>query len=258
MTTDDHQPQRLRFDALAVEVPRDADARGAAAAAAAARALRPAVAARGAAPVILATGNSQLAFLDALTRLADVPWPRVDLYHMDEYVGLAGDHPASFRRFLRDRIVDRVGPRAFHEIRGDAPPAAEAERYGALLAGRRVDLTCMGIGENGHLAFNDPPDARFDDPLPARVVRLDEASRRQQVGEGHFPDLAAVPTHAVTLTIPTLLAADRVQVVVPESRKAEAVRRALRGPIDESCPASVLRRAGHATLYLDRDAAASL
>jgi len=258
VVTNERQPQRLRFDALAVEVHADADALGAAAAASAAEAIRAAVAARGEAHVILATGNSQLAFLRALADAPDVPWASVELYHMDEYVGLGADHPASFRRFLRRRIVDRVGPRAFHEIRGDAPAEAETARYGALVAGRRIDLTCMGIGENGHLAFNDPPDARFDDPLPARVVRLDEVSRRQQVGEGHFPDLAAVPTHAITLTIPTLLAAARVQVVVPEARKAEAVRRALQGPVDAACPASVLRRVAHATLYLDREAAGRL
>ena len=258
MTTSERQPQRLHIDALPVEVYADAEALGAAAAADAAVAIRAAVAERGEAHVILATGTSQLAFLAALADLPDLPWPKIELYHMDEYAGLAGDHPASFRRFLRERIVDRVAPRAFHEIHGDAPPEAEAGRYGSLVAARRIDLTCMGIGENGHLAFNDPPDARFDDPLPARVVRLDEVSRRQQVGEGHFPGLAAVPTHAITLTIPTLLAATRVQVVVPEARKAEAVRRALHEPIAEACPASVLRRVPHATLYLDRDAAGTL
>ncbi len=258
MITSERQPQRLDFDALTARVYPDAEALGAAAAADAAAAIRAAVAERGEAHVILATGTSQLAFLEALAKLPDLPWSDVELFHMDEYVGLDGDHPASFRRFLRERIVDRVGPRAFHEIRGDAAPEAEAARYGGLVTGRRIDLTCMGIGENGHLAFNDPPDARFDDPLPARVVRLDEVSRRQQVGEGHFPDLGSVPTHAITLTIPTLLAAARVQVVVPETRKAEAVRRALREPIDEACPASVLRRMPHATLYLDRAAAGAL
>ncbi|MBW6456429.1 MAG: 6-phosphogluconolactonase, partial [Trueperaceae bacterium] len=254
----EREPQRLQIGELPVRVYADPQALGAAAATDAASAIRAAVAERGEAHVILATGTSQVAFLEALATLPDLPWTQVELYHMDEYVGLAGDHAASFRRFLRERIVDLVGPRAFHEIRGDAPPEAEAARYGGLVAGRRIDLTCMGIGENGHLAFNDPPDARFDDPQPARVVRLDEASRRQQVGEGHFPDLGSVPTHAITLTIPTLLAATRVQVVVPEARKAEAVRRALRKAIDEACPASVLRRVPHATLYLDRDAAGGL
>ena len=258
MITSERQPQRLEFDALTARVYADAKTLGAAAAVDAAAAIRAAVAERGEARVILATGTSQLAFLEALATLPDLPWPQVELFHMDEYVGLTGDHPASFRRFLRERIVDLVGPRAFHEIRGDAPAHAEATRYGGLVAGRRIDLTCMGIGENGHLAFNDPPDARFDDPLPARVVRLDEVSRRQQVGEGHFPGLADVPTHAITLTIPTLVAATRVQVVVPEARKAEAVRRALHEPIDEACPASVLRRVPHATLYLDHDAAGAL
>jgi len=247
-----------RFGDLDVMTFADATALGSAAARDAADAIRRAVTAHGDARVILATGNSQRAFLDALARAPGVPWPAVELFHMDEYVGLEGDHPASFRRFLRERLVDAVRPRVFHEIRGDAPAAAEAARYAALLAGRRIDLTCMGIGENGHLAFNDPPDARFDDPEPVRVVQLDLASRRQQVGEGHFGSLDDVPTHAITLTIPTLLAAARVQVVVPELRKAAAVHRALTGPVDAACPASILQRTAHATLYLDRDAASLL
>jgi glucosamine-6-phosphate deaminase len=249
---------RRTYGELSVEIYPDDGALGAAAARDAAAIIRDAVAARGEAHVILATGNSQLAFLAALAAAPDVPWSRVELYHMDEYVGLDGDHPASFRRFLRERIVERVAPRAFHEIRGDVPSEVEAARYAALLATRRADLTCMGIGENGHLAFNDPPDAHFDDPAGARVVRLDEVSRRQQVGEGHFANLDDVPTHAISLTIPTLLAPSRVQVVVPEARKAEAVRRALLGPIDEACPASILQRTAHAVLYLDTAAASRL
>jgi glucosamine-6-phosphate deaminase len=243
---------------LRVETHPDGSALGAAAARDAAVAIRAAVTAHGEARVILATGNSQLAFLSALAATPDLPWPRIELFHMDEYVGLDGDHPASFRRFLRERIVERVAPRAFHEIRGDVPAEAEAARYAALLTARHVDLTCMGIGENGHLAFNDPPDARFDDPAGARVVRLDEVSRRQQVGEGHFATLDDVPTHAISLTIPTLLAAARVQVVVPEARKAESVRRSLLGPVDEACPASILQHTPHAVLYLDAASASGL
>lgn len=246
------------FGDLRVEIHPDEGALGAAAARDAAAAIRAAVAARGEARVILATGNSQLAFLEALAATPDLPWAQVELFHMDEYVGLDGDHPASFRRFLRERIVGLVGPRAFHEIRGDVPAAPEAARYAALLAEKPVDLTCMGIGENGHLAFNDPPDARFDDPAGARIVRLDEASRRQQVGEGHFPSLDDVPTHAISLTIPTLLGAERVQAVVPEARKAEAVRRSLLGPVDEACPASILQRTPHAVLYLEPASATGL
>ncbi len=130
--------------------------------------------------------------------------------------------------------------------------------YATLLNQSPIDICCMGIGENGHLAFNDPPDARFDDPEPIRLVKLDETSRHQQVGEGHFPNLYAVPTHAITLTIPTLLSARYAIVVVPEARKAEAVYRALTGPIEPTCPASILRTAPHATLYLDYDAAKQL
>ena len=246
------------YGELRVEIHPDEASLGVAAARDAAVAIRLAVSAGGGARVILATGNSQLAFLSALAATPDVPWRQVELFHMDEYVGLGGDHPASFRRFLRERIVERVGPRAFHEIRGDVPPEPEAARYGDLLTARRIDLTCMGIGENGHLAFNDPPEARFDDPAGARIVRLDEVSRRQQVGEGHFQSIDDVPTHAITLTIPTLLAAARVQVVVPEARKAVAVRRSLLGPVDKACPASILQRTQHAVLYLDAASASEL
>ncbi len=229
------------------------------AAAAAAAAIAAAVHARGVAHVMLATGNSQLAFLEALTHRDDVDWSAVVGYHMDEYVGIPADHPASFRRYLRERIVDVVHPRVFEYVEGDAPdPEAECRRYAALLAAHPLDLCCLGIGENGHLAFNDPPVARFDDPQTVKVVELDEACRHQQVGEGHFPDLDAVPRQAITVTIPALLAAARVLAVVPEARKQAPVTAALTGPITTACPASALRRTPQATLYLDADSAAGL
>ena len=227
------------------------------AATAAAAAIGAAVQARGVARVMLATGNSQLAFLDALTRRTDVDWSSVIGFHMDEYVGIPADHPASFRRYLRERVVDVVHPRAFEYIEGDAVDVeAECRRYAALLAAHPLDLCCLGIGENGHLAFNDPPVADFDDPLTVKVVELDAACRRQQVGEGHFPDLDAVPRQAITVTIPALLAAGRVLAIVPEARKAAPVTAALTGPIGPACPASALRRIARATLYLDADSAA--
>lgn len=247
------------YEALRVEIHPDAAAMGEAAAAAAVETVRAAIAAHGKARVVLATGNSQLPLFAALGAAKDVDWGRVEVFHMDEYLGLDADHPASFRRFLREHVLDGLGVGAFHGIDG-APDRAEATMaaYAAALRRAPIDLCCMGIGENGHLAFNDPPFARFDDPRDLQVVVLDEASRRQQVGEGHFPDLAAVPERAITLTIPALLRADRVLVIVPEARKAVAVRRALEGDIDTDCPASILRRAGHATLYLDRASAANL
>jgi len=242
--------------AMRVRVLPDADTLGVSAAEHAADALRNAIAARGRARAMFATGNSQIPFLEALVRDATVDWTRVVGFHMDEYVGIAADHPASFRRYLRERLVERVPLAAFHFVRGDAPdPDAESARYADLLREQPLDLCCLGIGENGHLAFNDPPVADFADPLDVKVVELDDECRRQQVGEGHFPDVAAVPTHAITVTIPALLRAATVLAIVPEARKRDPVRRALEGPVTTSCPASILRQHAHVTLYLDADSA---
>ncbi len=232
---------------------------GAAAAEEAAGIIAAALAAKGRANIILATGNSQLTFLHALRDLPGMDWSKIHVFHMDEYVGIDPRHPASFPRFLRDHILDRVRPGAFYPVPGQAADLAAACReYEALLRAHPADLCAMGIGENGHIAFNDPPFADFDDPVWVKVVKLDERSRRQQVGEGHFKSLDEVPTHAITLTIPALLAAQRILCIVPEARKAEAVERALLGPIGEDCPASILRRAAHAHLLLDQDSAARL
>ncbi|HND62849.1 MAG TPA: glucosamine-6-phosphate deaminase [Opitutaceae bacterium] len=230
-----------------------------AAAADAARIIREAVAARGRARVILATGNSQLAFLDALVREPAVAWKQVEVFHMDEYLGMPRTHPASFRRYLQERVADRVPLAAFHGIEGDAlEPLRTMQDYAARLTAAPVDLCCLGIGENGHLAFNDPPVADFADPAVIKLARLDEACRRQQVGEGHFPHLDAVPAYAITLTIPALCAAARMIAVVPEARKAAAVQAALEGPVTTACPGSFLRRQAHATLYLEAASAARL
>ena len=210
----------------------------------------------GVARVMFATGNSQLAFIDVLTAY-DLPWHQVAIFHMDEYVGMGPDHPASFQRWIRERIADRVRPLEAHYIDGLADPAAECARYAALLDASPFHLCCLGIGENGHLAFNDPGVARFDDPLSVRVVELDEACRAQQVGEGHFATGADVPRRAITVTIPALLRAEQVLAVVPEARKAAPVAAALTGPVETSCPASILQRTPHAVIYLD-PASASL
>jgi glucosamine-6-phosphate deaminase len=225
----------------------------------AAETIASAVAARGHANVMFATGNSQLAFLDALTGRGDVDWPAVVGFHMDEYVGLPADHPASFRRYLQERLVAPTRLGAFHPVVGDAPdPEAECDRYARLLADHPLDLCCLGIGENGHLAFNDPPVADFDDPRDVKVVALDDACRRQQVGEGHFATVADVPARAITVTIPALLRAGRVLAIVPEARKHDPVRAALTGPISTACPASILRRQAHAVLLLDEASGAGL
>jgi glucosamine-6-phosphate deaminase len=239
-----------------VQVLADSDTVARVAADEAAAVLRAAVARNGTAHAMFATGNSQLAFVDALVAHTDgVPWGDVIVFHMDEYVGLGPEHPASFRRWIRQRIGDPAAPRATHYIDGLAPPEAECERYAGLLATFPLDLCCLGIGENGHLAFNDPPVADFADPRDVKVVELEGACRLQQVHEGHFPGLDAVPTHAITVTIPALLRAGRVLAVVPEARKAEPVAAALHGPITTACPASVLRTISHATVHLEPESA---
>lgn len=243
-------------DAMTVHVHDDVHALAHAAADEAAGVIRDAVAERGHASVMFASGNSQLEFLDVLTATADLPWPQVVGFHMDEYLGVPASHPASFRRYMSERIVERAHPGAFHEIRGDTGDSTrECERYAALLRSDPLDLCCLGIGENGHLAFNDPPVADFDDPLDVKVVELDEPCRRQQVGEGHFATFGDVPREAITVTIPALLRAGRVMAIVPDARKREPVERALHGPVDPSCPASILRTRAHVTLHLDRASA---
>ena len=250
---------RRTVDHMTVSVHPDVDALGRVAADAAAAVLRRAVAERGVAHAMFATGNSQFAFIDALVNHTDgVPWADMVIFHMDEYVGAGPDHPAGFQRWIRERIVDPVRPRAAHYLDGLAVPGAEAGRYADLLRRHPLDLCCLGIGENGHLAFNDPPVADFDDPLAVKVVELDAACRRQQVNEGHFATLADVPTEAVTVTIPALLAATTVLAIVPEARKAEPVRLALTGPVTTACPAAVLRTKSHVTLYLDAGSAGAL
>lgn len=242
----------MTVDRLRVRVHPDVAAMARAAADEAAEVLRAAVGARGVANAMFATGNSQLAFVDELvTNTPDVPWGDVVAFHMDEYVGVGPDHPAGFRRWIRERIAERAHPRAVHYVDGLADPTAECGRYAGLLRDHPLDLCCLGVGENGHLAFNDPGVADLHDPLDVKVVALDRACRLQQVGEGHFPDEASVPAQAVTVTVPALLRARKVLAIVPEARKAEPVRAALEGPVGAGCPASALRTAADAVLHLD-------
>jgi glucosamine-6-phosphate deaminase len=225
----------------------------------AAHVLKEAIRSRGRARAIIATGNSQDVFLETLTRLPGIDWSRVELFHMDEYLGMSMEHPASFRRYLKERVFDVVLPARSHYLEGDALEPLKAIRaYTEALAAAPIDLCCLGIGENGHIAFNDPEVADFEDPEPIKIVKLDEKCRRQQVGEGHFPNLDTVPAYALTLTVPTLCRVGRMVAVVPERRKAEAVKATLKGPIETACPASHLRRQPHATLYLDADSASLL
>jgi glucosamine-6-phosphate deaminase len=213
---------------------------------------------RGDIAVIMATGNSQLDFARAVRSRDDVDWSRITVLHMDEYLGMREDHPASFRRWIRREIVEPCHPKAFEGIHADRRPIeSEIDRYTAVLTELDPAICVMGIGENGHLAFNDPP-ADFETHDSVKIVHLDEASRAQQVGEGHFRSLDEAPELALTVTIPALLRPETVIVVTPESRKAVAVRSALTGPVTRDVPASILQNQGHAHLYLDRESASLL
>lgn len=214
------------------------------------------VAEQGSARVVLATGNSQLPFVDELREIKDIPWDAVTVFHLDEYVGIPATHPASFRRWIHERIAEPLRPAVVHYIDGDKrDPDGEARRYEQLLRAAPLDLVCMGIGENGHIAFNEPYQADFDDPRWCRIITLDDKSRRQQVGEGHFADLESVPQRAISVTIPALLAPRHIQVVAPERRKADAVRATLCDEISNACPATILRTQKHAVLFLDEESA---
>ena len=230
-----------------------------AAADAAAEILRDTISQDRCARITVSTGNSQLRFIDALVMEPGIDWKVIEAFHLDEYSGIAATHPASFRLWVRKNLAERVPLAATRYLAGDAvDPAAECRRYAALLTERRIDLGFVGIGENGHIAFNDPQEADFADPMPVKVVCLDDPCRRQQVGEGHFRDLSAVPEHALTLTCPTILGMSNLVCCVPDLRKAEAVRRTIEGEISTACPASILRTHPNAQLFLDVDSASLL
>jgi glucosamine-6-phosphate deaminase len=232
---------------------------GAAAARYAAEQINLAIAAGGQASIILATGMSQFEMLGALVSL-DVDWSRVTAFHLDEYVGLPISHPASFRRYLKERFVDKVsGLKAFHFVDGDAAAdaAAECRRLGELIAPLTIDLACIGIGENGHLAFNDPP-ADFETETPFLVVTLDEACRRQQVGEGWFRSLDEVPRQAISMSVRQIIKSAAILCTVPDLRKAESLRQAVEGPVTNRLPASILQQHPSCDFYVDAPAASRL
>jgi len=207
------------------------------------------------AAVIFACANSQLTFLTALKTMKEIDWNRVIIFHMDEYLGMSDQHPASFARFIREKLVDSVHPTGFYPLNGNTTDVkSELKRYTDLMRKYPPDVTILGIGENGHLAFNDPP-ADFHTKELIHVVDLDSVCRTQQVNEGHFPTLDDVPKHALSLTVPALLAPKHVLAIVPEERKAAAIQTALIGPVTPNCPASILRTQPHVTLYLDQDSA---
>jgi glucosamine-6-phosphate deaminase len=212
----------------------------------------------GEARIILASAPSQDETLATLMR-ASIDWHRVTIFHMDEYLGLPENHPQTFRAYQRANVLRWAHGATFHGIAGEAAdPAAECARYGALLTEAPIHLCCLGIGENGHLAFNDPPVADFEDRASVKVVELDAECRQQQVNDGCFAALPEVPTHALTLTIPALMRAEVLVCSVPGPRKAKAVRATAREPIGEACPATAMRRHSAATLYLDAESASLL
>jgi glucosamine-6-phosphate deaminase len=250
--------RRFHSGEAEVEIYRSSVESGAAAAEKAARIIRAAIASHGRARVIGATGNSQIPFIEALVQ-EDVQWTAVELFHMDEYVGMRPDHPSSFRYWIRTRLEERVHPSKTHYLKGDAPDLkAEIRRYSELLNAAPIDVAFVGFGENGHIAFNDPPVADFHDPETLKMIALDDACRRQQAGEGHFADVASVPLHALTITCTGLLRAEAWVCHVPDSRKAEAVKNALEGPVSESCPASLVQRHANSYVFLDSESASLL
>jgi glucosamine-6-phosphate deaminase len=211
--------------------------------------------------VVFACAPSQNEFLAALITQSQsvIDWSHIDGFHMDEYIGLRAKHPASFRTYLRQHFLDHVPLGSFAEIHGEALDAeAEATRYASLLSAAPIDLICLGIGENGHIAFNDPSVADFDDPQLVKVVHLDHACRQQQLNDGCFATLADVPKQALSLTIPVFRQAQHLSVVVPGMRKAQAVAAACLGPLTTKCPASILRTRGNVRLFLDEFSALQL
>ncbi|SHJ96336.1 glucosamine-6-phosphate deaminase [Pseudozobellia thermophila] len=222
------------------------------------RTLKEAIAQKGGANLILATGSSQFTFLESLKE-RDIDWKKITVFHLDEYKGISNQHPASFRKYLKERILDEVAPKKTYYLNGDAEDLEqEMLYYTNELKKHPIDLACIGIGENGHIAFNDPPVADFNDPKWVKLVTLDEACKKQQTGEGWFPTLDDVPDQALTLTITAILNCDTISCVVPDERKAEAVRNTLYHEISTDCPATILRTHPKTKIFLDNGSASKL
>jgi glucosamine-6-phosphate deaminase len=241
---------------LNISIHNTKDELGSSAAARGAELIRSAIRRRGEARIIVATGSSQFEMIRSLSR-ARIDWPKVTGFHLDEYIGLPADHPASFRRYLKERFVDRVPLKAFHYVNGEADPEGECMRLAALIESQSVDVAFIGIGENGHLAFNDPP-ADFQTERPYITVELDRACRAQQFNEGWFPSPEDVPGKAISMSIRQIMKSQAIICTVPDERKAEAVKNALEGKITPACPASVLREHPRVYLFLDRGSSSLL
>jgi len=230
---------------------------GVSAAEQAAASIRRALQQRGKARIIAATGASQFEFLEALTSIPGIDWPKVEMFHLDEYVGLSDSHPASFCRYLRERLIQKTGITNYHLLSGEGNPSEVIRIVGQALRSAPVDVAFVGIGENGHLAFNDPP-ADFETDAPYLVVTLDEACRRQQMGEGWFATLQDVPQQAISMSVRQILKAAEIICIVPDARKANAVKACFEGEISPMAPASILRTHVNTTVYLDQHSAALL
>jgi glucosamine-6-phosphate deaminase len=251
--------QQFKVGTLKIEIHPDRESAGEAAAREAAQELTRLSQSADEFGVIFATGASQLRMLDKLTSIPGLPWNKVLGFHLDEYIGMAPDHRASFRHYLRQNLISKVKMKEFFEINGTAPDIdLLCRRYAAKLRQVSPQLCLLGIGENGHLAFNDPGEANFEDPMDVRTVGLDAACREQQAAEGWFDSLEDVPKVAITLTMPALFRVPRLILSVPGPRKAEIIRRIMEEPISTDCPATILRSHPKATLHLDLDSAAKL
>tara|TARA_A100001015_G_C14821296_1_gene644796 strand:+ start:12 stop:785 length:774 start_codon:yes stop_codon:yes gene_type:complete len=250
--------QKFKIEQLDIEIFDDKEDMGFAAANFVEQKINLAIADKGVAHIILATGTSQFSFLNALKK-NDIDWNNVIVFHLDEYNGISDTHPASFRKYLKERILDEVNPRKIFLLNGDAVDIEKVMiEYTKALENHPIDVSCIGIGENGHIAFNDPPVAAFNDSKKVKIVDLDEDCRKQQLGEGWFPTLEDVPRQALTLTIPTILSAKSISCVVPDKRKSEAVKNALQAEISTACPATILRTHSDTKLFLDKWAADKL
>ena len=242
---------------MEIKVFRSKEGLAQAAASHAASLMREAISRRGNARIIAATGASQFEFLEALTRIPAIDWSRVEMFHLDEYVGMSESAPASFCRYLRERLINKVGLKRYHLLDGTDDPAAVIKRVSEEIRKAPIDVAFAGVGENGHLAFNDPP-ADFETDEAYMVVNLDEDCRRQQLGEGWFPTLADVPRQALSMTIRQLMKAEHILCIVPDARKAKAIKACFGGEVSPLAPASILQRHPNAIIYLDQESSALL
>ncbi|MBD2846967.1 glucosamine-6-phosphate deaminase [Paenibacillus sp. IB182496] len=254
MSNHGHPLLERTVDRLQVRVYPDRAAMGRAAGKAAAASIRNGLQKKARIRIVFAAAPSQNECLATLAAEPDIDWSRITAFHMDEYIGLPESAPQRFSAFLRAHLFDRVKPGVLHLIDSTAEPQAECARYGALIREAPIDIVCLGIGENGHIAFNDPPVADFEDPQTIKPVELDDICRQQQVNDGCFDGIGDVPTHALTLTIPTLMSGAELHCIVPGPTKTAAITRTLSGEIDTACPSTVLRRHPNCVLYADRDA----